>query len=423
MKIYQVGGAVRDRLLGRRVKERDWLVVGSTPGEMEALGYRPVGRDFPVFLHPKTGEEYALARTERKTGPGYHGFKFQVDPGVTLEEDLARRDLTINAMAEDESGRIYDPYGGQKDLKARLLRHVSPAFREDPVRILRLARFAARYAPLGFRIAPGTVALMRKMVVAGEADHLVPERVWKELERALAESCPDVFIRVLRDCHALARVMPEVDRLFGVPQPGKYHPEIDTGVHVLMALRQAVGLQADPMTVFSVLMHDLGKGVTAGAQWPRHIGHEARGVPLVEVLCARLGAPRAWREQAILVTREHLNIHRVLELRPATLLDLLGRLDAWRRPRRFRAVLQACEADARGRKGYEEVAYPQRTWLETLQSVTHEVRVDTVGIQGPAIARALNQARLAAIRGILDKKPGASTRSGSGPYRGGVTGR
>lgn len=413
MKIYQVGGAVRDRLLGRRAKERDWLVVGSTPAEMEALGYRPVGRDFPVFLHPKTGEEYALARIERKTGPGYHGFKFQADPGVTLEADLFRRDLTINAMAADESGQIYDPYGGRKDLEARLLRHVSPAFREDPVRILRLARFASRYAPLGFRIAPGTVTLMQEMVAAGEADHLVPERVWKELERALGEPCPDVFVQVLRGCGALARVMPEVDRLFGVPQSGEYHPEIDTGVHVLMALRQAGGLQADPITVFSVLMHDLGKGLTAVDEWPRHIGHEARGVSPVKILCVRLGVPRAWREQAVLVTREHLNIHLALELRPATLLGLLGRLDAWRRPQRFRAVLLACEADIRGRKGYEEVAYPQRAWLEALQCVTRTVRVDTVGLQGAAIGRALDRARLAAIRRILHKKPGASVRSGS----------
>ncbi len=398
MKTYLVGGAVRDRLLGLAVGERDWVVVGANPEDLRALGYKRVGKDFPVFLHPQTGEEYALARTERKTAPGYHGFEFHAAPDVTLEEDLRRRDLTVNAMAEDEDGNFVDPYGGREDLAARRLRHVSPAFREDPVRILRVARFAARLAPLGFTIASETLALMREMVAAGEADHLVAERVWQEMARALGTERPDVFVRTLRDCGALARVLPEVDRLFGVPQPERWHPEIDSGEHVLLALRAAARMNTSPDVVFAVLMHDLGKATTPAAELPGHMGHEARGVPLVREVCERLGAPRAWRELALAVTREHLNVHRALELRPATLVKLLTALDAWRRPERFLRVLAACEADARGRKGGADAPYPQAVWLEKVRQTAAAVKVDAGGLAGPEIGRALERARIAAVR-------------------------
>ncbi|MGH8428387.1 MAG: multifunctional CCA addition/repair protein [Gammaproteobacteria bacterium] len=400
MKIYLVGGAVRDRLLGLPVRERDWVVVGATPKLMRAQGYRSVGKDFPVFLHPETGEEYALARTERKTGPGYHGFEFHADPDVTLEADLTRRDLTINAMAMDESDQLIDLHNGREDLAARRLRHVSPAFREDPVRILRLARFAARFAPLGFTVVPETLSLMREMVAAGEADQLVPERVWQELARAFAEPRPDVFVATLRECGALARVLPEVDRLFGVPQPPKYHPEVDTGKHILLALAAAAKMSAAPEVVFAVLMHDLGKGVTPAAELPRHIGHESRGVPLVRAVCERLGAPRDWRELALAVTREHLNVHRALELRPATLVKLLTSLDAWRRPERFRQMLAACEADAHGRAGQDDADYPQAAWLERVREATARVKVETEGRSGAEIGKALEAARIAAAREI-----------------------
>ncbi len=398
MKTWLVGGAVRDRLLGLPVGERDWVVGGATAEEMLAAGYKPVGKDFPVFLHPETGEEYALARTERKTAPGYHGFEFHAAPDVTLEEDLKRRDLTINAMAEGEDGQIVDPWGGREDLAARRLRHVSPAFREDPVRILRIARFAARFAPLGFSVAPETLSLMGEMVAAGEADHLVPERVWKELARAMGEPRPDTFIRVLRASGALARVLPEVDALFGVPQPARWHPEIDAGEHVLLALRAAAG--AAPETVFAVLMHDLGKAATPPEELPRHIAHDARGVPLVRAACERLGAPRTWRELALAVTREHLNVHRAFELRPATVVQLLARLDVWRRPERFRQVLGACAADTRGRQGNEAAEYPQAAYLERMRAATAAVRVETENRSGPEIARALEQARITAAREI-----------------------
>ncbi len=400
MKIWLVGGAVRDRLLGLPVRERDWVVVGATRDGMLAAGYKPVGKDFPVFLHPDTGEEYALARTERKTAPGYHGFEFHAAPDVTLEDDLRRRDLTVNAMAEDESGNLVDPWGGQADLAARRLRHVSPAFREDPVRILRLARFAARFGPLGFTVAPETLALMREMVAAGEADHLVPERVWKELARAMAGPCPDAFVRVLRDAGALARVLPEVDRLFGIPQPERWHPEIDTGEHVLLALRAAAAMKAAPETVFAVLVHDLGKAATPAAELPRHTAHDARGVPLVAAVCGRLGAPRAWRELALAVTREHLKIHRALELRPKTLIDLLTALDAWRRPERFAQVLAACAADTRGRRGNENAEYPPAAYLERVRAAAAAVRVETKELSGPEIGRALREARIAAARKV-----------------------
>lgn len=400
MEIYLVGGAVRDELLGRTVGERDWVVVGATPGQMLAAGFRPVGKDFPVFLHPQTHEEYALARTERKTAPGYHGFAVHAAPEVTLEEDLARRDLTINAIARAADGRLIDPWGGLRDLDARVLRHVSPAFAEDPVRILRLARFAARYAGLGFTVAPETLALMRTMVAAGEVDALVPERVWAELARALGEPWPGRGIEVLRDAGALARLLPELDRLWGVPQPPRHHPEVDTGVHVLMALAQAVRLGADVPTRFATLLHDLGKGTTPAAEWPRHIGHEARSARLVREVCARLRAPAEHRDLAVLVAEFHTHCHRALELRPDTVLATLERLDALRRPARFAQFLLACEADARGRTGLEERPYPQAARFERARAAAAAVSAQALaaqGLSGTAIAAALKRARVAAI--------------------------
>ncbi|MGB4947594.1 MAG: multifunctional CCA addition/repair protein, partial [Candidatus Competibacter denitrificans] len=363
MEIYLVGGAVRDELLGLPVKERDWVVIGATPDDLLARGFQPVGKDFPVFLHPQTREEYALARTERKTAPGYYGFDIQAGAEVTLEEDLRRRDLTINAIARDTTGRLIDPYQGRRDLEARRLRHVSPAFAEDPVRILRLARFTARYAELGFQVAPETMALMRAMVADGEVDTLVPERVWAETVRALSEPRPELFFETLRACGALAVIFPEIDRLFGVPQPAAHHPEIDTGVHTLMALAQAVRSQADVVTRFAVLVHDLGKGTTPPEEWPRHIGHEQRGADLVRGLCHRLRVPNMFRELGVLTARYHTHCHRALELRPKTLLKILQAMDAFRKPQRFAHFLLACEADARGRLGLTERAYPQATLL------------------------------------------------------------
>jgi tRNA nucleotidyltransferase (CCA-adding enzyme) len=406
MRCYAVGGAVRDALLGRPVQDRDWVVVGATPEAMLAAGYRPVGKDFPVFLHPETGEEYALARTERKTAPGYHGFVFHTAPEVTLEDDLVRRDLTINAMAQDADGRLVDPHGGQRDLAARVLRHVSDAFAEDPVRILRLARFAARFAD--FSVAPETLALMQRMVAAGEVDALVAERVWQELARGLMEARPSRMLQVLRDCGALARLLPEVDRLFGVPQTATHHPEVDTGVHLLMVLDQAARLQAPLAARFACLCHDLGKGSTPPAEWPRHIAHEARSERLTRTLAARLKPPTEATELALLVAREHTNIHRSAELGPAALLRLLERCDAFRRPQRFAEALLACEADARGRLGFEERAYPQRPLLAQALAVASGIDAAGVaaaamarGAQGPAIAKAIAQAREAALAAAL----------------------
>lgn len=396
MKRYAVGGAVRDELLGLAVKERDWVVVGATPEAMVAQGYRPVGKDFPVFLHPQTREEHALARTERKSGRGYHGFTFHTGPEVTLEDDLRRRDLTVNAIARAEDGTLVDPYGGRRDLEARVLRHVSPAFAEDPVRILRLARFHARFAPLGFRVADETLALMRGMVEAGEADHLVPERVWQETERALMLEVPSVFFRTLRDCGALARVMPELDALFGVPQRADYHPEVDTGVHVLMCVDVAARLDfALPVRV-SALLHDLGKALTPKSEWPSHRQHEARGVPLVERLCERLRVPAECRELAVIQTREHLIIHLAQELRPGTLLELLERVDLFRRPERFERLLEACLCDARGRTGHEQDPYPQVAYLREAARVAAGASAREVvreGMSGEAIGAALRELR------------------------------
>ncbi len=403
LEVYLVGGAVRDRLLGLPVKERDWVVVGATPEEMLRRGFRPVGKDFPVFLHPETGEEYALARTERKTGPGYHGFAFHAAPDVSLEEDLRRRDVTINAMAQAPDGTLVDPYGGRADLERRLLRHVSPAFVEDPVRILRVARFAARLAPLGFRVAGETLALMRRMVESGEADHLVPERVWQELVRALGEPAPRRFFEVLRDCGALARVLPELDRLFGVPQPPEHHPEVDTGVHTLLVLDQAAALSPEPVVRYAALLHDLGKGLTPREEWPRHHGHEARGAELARAVSERLRAPAEFRDLAVLTAAEHGRAHRALELRPATVLELLERADAFRRPDRFERFLLACEADSRGRPGYERREYVQGRLLREARAAAAAVSPRPfveAGLKGAAVGEALRRARLRAIREV-----------------------
>ncbi len=399
-EIWQVGGCVRDRLLGLPIKDHDWVVVGATPEAMLKAGFRPVGKDFPVFLHPQTHEEYALARTERKTAPGYTGFQFHAAPEISLDQDLARRDLTINAMAESDSGEIIDPFGGRNDLQARLLRHVSPAFVEDPVRILRVARFAARFAGLGFKVADETMQLMRDMVHNGEVEALVAERVWQEMQRALSEERPAVFIQVLRDCGALAVLLPEIDRLFGVPQPEKHHPEVDTGIHTLMVLEQAARLSSEPKVRFAALLHDLGKGLTPADQLPRHIGHEARGVPLVKELCTRLKVPKDYQQLAVLVCRYHLHYHRVAELRPATLLETLEALDAFRRPERFEHFLLACEADSRGRPGYENAELEEPQLFREAYQAAANIKVDALlkqGLKGKAIAEALHRKRCEAI--------------------------
>jgi len=405
MKIFLVGGAVRDRLLGRQPHEHDYVVVGATPAELIALGYRPVGKDFPVFLHPTTGEQYALARTERKTGQGYYGFETRFSPDVTLEDDLGRRDLTINAIAQDDDGTLVDPHGGRKDIEARVLRHVSSAFVEDPLRVLRVARFAARFAPLGFTIAPETMELMRGIVSSGEMAALVPERVWVETERALGEERPAVYFEVLRECGALAAVFPEVAALDGVPQPAKWHPEIDTGVHTMQALEVAASLSPDTTVRFAALVHDLGKGVTPREQWPRHLGHEEAGAALIEKVCARLKVPNEHRDLAVLVARHHAKVHRAAELRPATMLELLEATDAFRRAERFDRLLLACEADARGRGPDLRVApYPQAGLLRRVRDAAARVRLEPeflAGSTGPVIAERMRATRVEAIREAL----------------------
>jgi len=397
-----VGGAVRDALLGLPVNDRDWVVVGATPQEMIASGFLPVGRDFPVFLHPQTREEYALARTERKTARGYHGFVFRAEPNVSLEDDLARRDLTINSIAQTDDGRLIDPFAGQADLKNRLLRHVTVAFREDPVRILRVARFAARFAD--FRVADETLELMRQMVEAGEADALVAERVWQELARGLMENKPSRMFEVLRDCGALARLLPEVDRLWGVPQRADYHPEVDTGVHLMMVMDMSARLQAPLPVRFACLMHDLGKGNTPADILPRHIGHEERSVRLLKDVCERLRVPIECKELAEVVAREHGNIHRSSEFGAAAIVRLLERCDAFRKPQRFDLALLACECDARGRGGKEDEPYPQRgrlrSALAAAQSVaTHEIaaRAQAQQVEGPKIGEMIQHARVQAV--------------------------
>jgi tRNA nucleotidyltransferase (CCA-adding enzyme) len=402
MKVYLVGGSVRDELLGMSGGDRDWVVVGATPHDMLDAGYVPVGKDFPVFLHPDTKEEYALARTERKTAPGYHGFQFHAEPSVTLEQDLARRDLTINAMARDESGALIDPHGGERDLRARVLRHVSPAFAEDPVRILRLARFAARHAD--FSVAPETAELMRRMVEAGEVDALVAERVWQELSRGLMEARPSRMFEVLRACGALARLLPEVDRLWGVPQPAQHHPEVDTGVHLMLVLDMAARLEAGLAVRFACLCHDLGKGTTPPELLPRHHGHEARSVALMHAVADRWRVPTACRELADVVAREHGNVHRSGELGAAATVRLLERCDAFRRPGRFAELLLACECDARGRAGLAEASYAPRERLALTLAAAQRVDATAVaaeaaarGAAGPDIGRAVHEARVRAV--------------------------
>ncbi len=403
MKTYLVGGAVRDKLLGLPVQDRDFVVVGATPEQMTAQGFKPVGADFPVFLHPVTREEYALARTERKSGRGYKGFTVYAAPDVTLEDDLRRRDLTINAMAEDEAGNLVDPFGGGADLKAGILRHVSPAFAEDPVRVLRVARFAARFADRGFRVADETAALMRQLVESGEVDHLVAERVWQELEGALGEKTPSRFFETLRACGALMRLFPEIDRLYGVPQPEQHHPEIDTGVHTMMVLDAAAKLTPDTRVRFAALAHDLGKGTTPPAEWPQHIAHEERGAELIKALARRFRVPNDYRDLAVLVARLHGNGHRAAELRAGTVLETLEALDGFRRPERVEQFVLACEADFRGRTGYAERDYPQAgLWRRAFGAARS---VDTAalaaGRNGPEVGERIRQARIAAIKRVL----------------------
>jgi tRNA nucleotidyltransferase (CCA-adding enzyme) len=404
-RVYLVGGAVRDALLDREPVERDWVVVGGTPEQLLAEGYRQVGADFPVFLHPQSGEEYALARKERKRGHGYHGFEVEFDPGVTLDEDLQRRDLTINAMARDDTGRLIDPCGGARDLERRVLRHVSPAFREDPLRVLRVARFAARFAGLGFRVHPDTLALMTGMAASGELAHLAPERVWAEIAGAMGEPTPSAFITVLRECGALAVLLPELDRLFGIPQPARYHPEIDTGRHVLLALDEAARRERGPRVVFALLLHDLGKGLTPREEWPSHVRHEQRGVQPVREVCERLRAPTAWRELALRVTALHLRCHRVLEMKPGSLLDLLEEGDFLRRPAELEPFLHACQADYCGREGRQDRPYPQASRLRAALEAALAVRardLDIAGLDGPAVGAKLRRARIDAIAGSAD---------------------
>ncbi|MDT8407620.1 MAG: multifunctional CCA addition/repair protein [Methylococcales bacterium] len=400
MDIYLVGGAVRDGLLHRPVKERDWVVVGATPGQMHTLGYQAVGKDFPVFLHPETREEYALARTERKSGRGYTGFQIHAAPDVTLEQDLGRRDLTINAIAKGEDGRLIDPFGGLQDLHDRMLRHVSPAFIEDPVRVLRIARFAARYAPLGFRIAPETEALLRGMVDDGEVDHLVAERVWQETVKALSEARPSVFIETLRQCGALASIMPELDALFGVPQPASYHPEIDTGVHTLMVLDQAAQLSDDIAVRFAALVHDLGKAVTPKANWPHHYAHEQLGLPILTRFCKRLRVPNKHQQLARVVMKHHTLCHRAFELRPGTLHKLLSELGAYKSPNTLDAFVIACQADSQGRTGFADRPYPQAEYLRGAAQQAASISSQPFmaqGHTGKALGEAIAAARIKAL--------------------------
>jgi len=400
MKTYLVGGAVRDQLLGVSPKEYDWVVVGATPEQMLADNFKPVGKDFPVFLHPDTHDEYALARTERKTAPGYHGFHFHAAPDVTLQQDLQRRDLTVNAIAKDAQGELIDPYGGVADLEARILRHVSDAFAEDPVRILRLARFAARFHGFGFHIAEETQALMVQMVEAGEVDALVPERVWTETLKALSEDKPSVFFEVLRACGALRKLYPELDRLWGVPQPEHWHPEIDTGLHTMMVLDQAARLTGDVQVRYAALVHDLGKGVTPPELLPSHHGHEKQSVELVKELSRRYRVPNHYRDLAVLVAEYHGHYHRIAEMKPATIVKTLVALDAFRRPERFQQFLQACEADARGRTGYEDQQPEQTAWFEQCQVAAADIQIETLikGVKGQAVREIINQARIEAIQ-------------------------
>ncbi len=411
MDVYLVGGAIRDRLLGRPVREKDWVVVGGTPALLEDQGYRKVGKNFPVFLHPDSGEEYALARTETKTGSGYHGFDVYAGADVTLEEDLQRRDLTVNAIAERADGTLVDPYNGQQDIRDRVLRHVSDAFREDPLRVLRVARFAASLHEFGFTIAPATLQLMRHIVADGELSALTPERVWQETEKALRTSRPDVYFATLRECDALAIIFPEVDRLFGVPQPEKWHPEIDTGTHVLMVVEMAARMTDSIAVRFAGLVHDLGKGTTDPQHWPSHRGHEKRGLKLIRELCERLAIPNHCRDLGLQACRFHTDVHRAGQLRPDTFLKVLEATDAFRRPERFEEFLLTCEADARGRAGWQDRDYPQADKFRAAYKAACTVDSATIqatGASGEAFGAALRAARVEAIARLKlrDRPPG-----------------
>ncbi|MGP4129497.1 multifunctional CCA addition/repair protein [Pantoea tagorei] len=409
MKTYLVGGAVRDALLKLPVKDRDWVVVGATPEAMLAQGFQQVGRDFPVFLHPQSREEYALARTERKSGNGYTGFVTWSAPDVTLEQDLQRRDLTINAIAQREGGELIDPFHGERDLQARLLRHVSGAFNEDPLRVLRVARFAARFAHLNFRIADETQALMRQMAASGELSHLTAERVWKETEKALTSRNPQVYFQTLRDCGALEVLFPELDRLFGIPAPAKWHPEIDTGVHTLMTLTLAASLSDEVDVRFATLFHDVGKALTPPEKWPSHHGHGAAGVPLVEALCQRLRVPNAIRDLALIVTEFHDVVHTIERQSADALVALFDRIDAWRKPHRVEQIALTSEADARGRAGLESMAYPQGDYLRQAFALAQAVPTKAVieaGFKGAEVREELTRRRIAAVaQGIAEMRP------------------
>ncbi|MEI7385688.1 multifunctional CCA addition/repair protein [Pectobacterium versatile] len=414
MKIYLVGGAVRDSLLGLPVTEKDWVVVGATPENLLAQGYQQVGKDFPVFLHPVSRDEYALARTERKSGKGYTGFVCHAAPDVTLEQDLLRRDLTINAIARTERGDLIDPYHGRRDLESRVLRHVSEAFSEDPLRVLRVARFAARFAHLGFQIAEETMALMQKMTHEGELAYLTPERVWKETEKALGTSSPDVYFQVLRDCGALAVLFPEIDNLYGVPAPAKWHPEIDTGIHTMMTVAMAARLSPEIDVRFATLCHDLGKGLTPPELWPRHHGHGPAGVKLVEALCQRLRVPNPIRDLAKLVAEYHDLVHTVQVLQPKTLLKLFDAIDVWRKPQRLEQLALTSEADARGRAGFEENPYPQGDYLREAFRVASQVSSTAVvadGFKGIDVRNELARRRIHALADWKAQQPDSSGTS------------
>jgi tRNA nucleotidyltransferase (CCA-adding enzyme) len=407
MQTYLVGGAVRDALLKIAIKDKDWVVVGSTPEQLIKMGYSQVGADFPVFLHPKTKEEHALARTERKSGSGYQGFICDFNPDITLEEDLLRRDLTINSMAQDDDGNIIDPYNGQQDIRNKILRHVSNAFAEDPLRVLRVARFAARFAHLGFSIADETVELMREIAASGELAHLTQERVWQETERALGESQPWVYFQVLRDCHALEIIFPELDRLFGIPQPEKHHPEIDCGIHSLMVLEQASKLSNDINVRWASLLHDLGKGLTQEELLPSHHGHEQSGEKLVLELNQRLKTPNEFKDLSRLVCIYHTHVHRAFELNPKTMLKFFNAIDLWRKPERLQQVLIACKADSRGRTSFENVEYSQVEYMTEIASACLAVTAKEFieqGIQGKAIGEAIATKRLGVIKGLSNQR-------------------
>ncbi|MFV1983248.1 MAG: multifunctional CCA addition/repair protein [Thiohalomonadales bacterium] len=404
MKIYRVGGCIRDKLLNLPIKDQDWVVVGATVSEMLELGYKQVGKNFPVFLHPETKEEYALARKEKKIAPGYSGFDFFADSSVTLVDDLLRRDLTINALAESDNGELIDPYNGKKDLDNRILRHVSPAFAEDPVRILRVARFAARFSTLNFKIAEETMQLMVTMVNNGEVDSLVKERIWQELHSTLTESHPEVFFSILRECGALTRLFPEIARLYGVPQPEQYHPEIDTGIHTMMVLQQACLLSQDTKVRFAALVHDLGKGITPKDQWPKHINHENSGVPLVKEFCKRFKVPNNFQALAIKVTQYHLHYHRIAELKASTILKTLSALNAFRQAENFELFVLACEADARGRTGFENIIPPQSQQFRMVLRAANQVNIKSITSSdkgGKEIGELIRNKRLAAIKNCI----------------------